>query len=153
MRKPCAVVSACLIGCHCRYDGKSNAVPEIVDAAAKYGWIPICPEILGGLPTPRVPSERRGDCVVAKNGADVTAAFEKGAAEAVRLARLYGAEYAVLKERSPSCGCGVIYDGTFTSTRIKGDGVTAQALKEVGITVFGESEAIKLIRLLEKLDF
>ena len=102
--------------------------------------IPVCPEILGGLATPRDPAERVGDRVLTKHGADVTDNYQKGAEEALRLARLYECTCAILKERSPSCGCGRIYDGTFSRTLTEGDGITAQLLKAHGIQVKGESQ-------------
>ena len=102
--------------------------------------VPVCPEQLGGLTTPRLPSERRGEQVVMRDGRDVTAEYRRGAEEALRLAELYGCRAAVLKERSPSCGCGRIYDGTFTGTLRPGDGVTAEMLKAHGMQVYGESE-------------
>ena len=109
--------------------------------------IPVCPEILGGLPTPRDPSERVGDKVVGKNGRDVTAAFAKGAEETLALAKLYGCRYAILKERSPSCGYGEIYDGTFSGKLVPGNGVAAELLAKNGITVLGESDMEGLLSL------
>ena len=106
--------------------------------------IPVCPEILGGLPTPRTPAERMGERVVNRLGEDVTEQYRKGAEEAAHLAKLYGCGIAVLKERSPSCGSGVIYDGSFTGRKIPGDGVTAARLKEMGVQIFGESEISRL---------
>ena len=111
----------------------------------QYHLIPICPEQLGGLPTPRKPSERQGGRVVMADGRDVTAEYRRGAEEALHLARLYGCTAAVLKERSPSCGKGQIYDGTFTGTLTAGDGVTAELLTAGGIKVYGESELEKLL--------
>ena len=102
--------------------------------------VPVCPEQLGGLPTPREPAERTEGGVVTKTGADVSAQFQRGAEQALHLARIFGCKKAVLKERSPSCGAGEIYDGSFTGARVPGDGVTA---------VFGESE---IETLLEQLD-
>lgn len=139
------LISACLLGVQCRYDGGSKPVMPTVALMEQYHLIPICPEQLGGLPTPRNPSERRGDRVVMNDGRDVTAEYRRGAEETLRLARLYGCTAAVLKERSPSCGCGRIYDGTFTGTLTDGDGVTAALLKENGIKVYGESELEKLL--------
>ena len=107
--------------------------------------IPVCPEQLGGLPTPRVPAERRGERVVAQDGRDVTGAFARGAAEAAGLAECFHVRYALLKERSPSCGSGAVYDGTFSGTLTAGDGVTAAALKAAGIPVYGESLTNKLL--------
>lgn len=143
------VVSQCMLGVKCRYDGKSAAKDEVCACAIERGWIPVCPEVLGGMTTPRAPSERKGGCVVNCEGGDVTENFRRGAEEALRIAKLYGAKYACLKERSPSCGSGEIYDGTFSGTKIRGDGVTAQLFKENGIEVFGESQLNELIRRLE----
>ena len=139
------LISACLLGVQCRYDGGSKPVMPTVALMEQYHLIPICPEQLGGLPTPRKPSERRGDRVVMNDGRDVTAEYHRGAEETLRLGRLYGCTAAVLKEKSPSCGCGRIYDGTFTGTLTDGDGVTAALLKENGIKVYGESELEKLL--------
>ncbi|MFR4440281.1 MAG: DUF523 domain-containing protein, partial [Hungatella sp.] len=99
-----------------------------------------CPEQLGGMATPRLPAERQGDRVINKAGEDVTEHYQKGAEETLKLAKLYQCSCAILKERSPSCGCGQIYDGTFSRTLTDGDGVTARLLKEHGIVVMGESE-------------
>ena len=139
------LISACLLGVRCRYDGGSKPQPGVEELAGRYRLIPVCPEQLGGLPTPRKPSERRGGRVVMADGRDVTAEYRRGAEETLRLGRLYGCTAAVLKERSPSCGCGRIYDGTFTGTLTDGDGVTAALLKENGIKVYGESELEKLL--------
>lgn len=103
--------------------------------------IPVCPESEGGLSTPRPPSERQGDRVVNVLGQDVTDAYRKGAAYALELAKRYGCRYAILKERSPSCGHGEIYDGSFTGRLTHGDGVTAKLLEQNGITLMGESQA------------
>ena len=139
------MVSACLLGTGCRYDGGGNRIPQLSDLLQTHCCVPVCPEILGGLPTPRTPAERQGERVVAQDGRDVTAAFVRGAQETLRLAELFHCEAALLKERSPSCGSGSIYDGSFTHTRVPGDGVTAQLLKEAGIPVYGESELPRLL--------
>ena len=141
MREP-LLVSACLIGVNCKYSGGSNALPPELLAAleARYRLVPVCPERDGGLPTPRSPSERRGDLVVNRAGEDVTEAFRRGAQLALETARREGCRLALLKERSPSCGSGRIYDGSFSGTLIPGDGVAAALLKEKGLAVFGESE-------------
>lgn len=144
------MVSQCLLGMRCRYDGACAEKPEVCKVATERGWIPVCPEILGGLCTPRSPAERRGERVVTAAGTDVTEAFCRGAEETVRLAKLYGVKYALLKERSPSCGAGCIYDGTFSGTRIAGDGVTARRLQEEGVEVFGESRLLELLKRLEE---
>lgn len=165
------LISACLIGVHCRYDGKcqniehfNEKLPQLME---KYNLIPICPEVYGGLSTPRIPSEivcghlsddtdkeavnfedkntmtkRR---VINKDGIDVTRQFESGAKEACYLAKLYNCKYAILKKRSPSCGSGQIYDGTFSKTLTDGDGITAAALKAQSIAVFNEDNCGELL--------
>ena len=137
--KPKLLVSACLLGTPCRYDGKAKKNETVCALAERFELIPVCPEALGGLPTPRTPSERRGKRVVMRDGRDVTAEYRRGAERVLELARREGAAAAVLKERSPSCGSGEIYDGSFTETRTAGDGVTAELLRASGIRVFGES--------------
>ena len=141
------LISRCLLGDACRYDGKSKPLPADTLQAlrARYDLIPVCPEVLGGLPTPRTPSERRGARVVMKTGEDVTAEYRRGAEAALRAAHKNQVCAAVLKERSPSCGRGEIYDGTFTGTLTEGNGVTAQLLLENGFSVYGESEIEKLL--------
>lgn len=136
------IISACLLGVRCRYDGKSNKLPDetLEMLMQRYDLIPVCPECYGGLTTPRVPSERLEDRVVSKGGADVTAEFQKGASAVLYLAQLFGAKKAILKKNSPSCGSGTIYDGTFTGTVVPGDGVTAELLKNNAVTVLNESE-------------
>lgn len=146
------VFSQCMLGVSCRYDGKCAVKEAVRDAACERGWIPICPEILGGLSTPRPPAERMGNRVVNCEGGDVTEQYHRGAEQALRIAQLYGAKYALLKERSPSCGFGEIYDGTFTGTKVAGDGVTAALFREHGIQVFGESRLDELIEILDKDD-
>ena len=121
----------------------------LLDALPRLRLVPVCPEILGGLPTPRTPSARQGERVVSKTGADVTAAYQKGAEEALRLARLFGCRKALLKERSPSCGRGQIYDGSFSGRLIPGAGVTARLLEQEGIAVFGESQLQQLLETLK----
>ena len=135
------LVSACLMGFDCKYSGGNNALPpETLEALRRsFRLIPVCPETAGGLPTPREPSERRGERVVSRDGRDVTAAFQKGAALTLRLAERYGAKRALLKCNSPSCGSGMIYDGSFSGKLVPGDGVTAELLKSQGISVVGEN--------------
>ncbi|MDD3347754.1 DUF523 domain-containing protein [Oscillibacter sp.] len=139
------LVSACLLGACCRYDGASKTYPLAAALAARHEIVPVCPEQLGGLPTPRPPAERRGDRVVTQVG-DVTAAYRRGAEETWKLCRALGCEAAVLKERSPSCGGGMIYDGTFRGVLTQGDGVTAELLRARGIPVFGESQIEELLK-------
>ena len=137
--KPKLLVSACLLGTPCRYDGKSKKNEAVCALAERFELIPVCPEVLGGLPTPRTPSERRGACLYL--GFDAPPAeYRRGAECALETVRREGVLAAVLKERSPSCGSGEIYDGTFTGALTAGDGVTAELLKANGITVYGEGE-------------
>lgn len=132
-------ISACLLGCSCRYDGKSKPIPEKILALLKTDTlIPVCPEILGGLPTPRIPAERRGERVINRSGQDVTAEYERGATEVLRLARLYRADGVILRDKSPSCGTNGIYDGTFSGTLCDGMGVCAALLYHAGIRIFDE---------------
>ena len=138
------LVSACLLGCPCRYDGKSKPHESILALLKEHTLIPICPEQMGGLATPRPPAERKDGGVFTENGGDVTEQYRRGAEEALHLAKLYGCTCAVLKERSPSCGSGQVYDGSFSRTLVAGDGVTAALLKANGITVWGESEVENL---------
>ena len=139
------LISACLLGIPCRYDGRAKPQPWAEALAAKHDLVPVCPEQLGGLPTPRNPSERQENRVVMNTGADVTEQYRRGAEAALRLCRILGCEAAVLKERSPSCGHGKIYDGTFTGTLTDGDGVMAELLVRNGIPVYGESQAAELL--------
>ena len=139
------LVSACLLGIRCRYDGDSNFCPQLETLLQHHHLIPVCAEQLGGLPTPRIPAERRGETVVTRDGRDVTTQFTAGAQEVLRLAKIYRCEMAILKARSPSCGHGTIYDGTFTGTLAPGNGVAAALLLEKGIAVYGESQIGKLL--------
>lgn len=143
------LVSACLLGEPCRYDGTGKLEPTLEELRARgHTLIPVCPEVLGGLPTPRPPAERQPDGrVVTREGGDVTAEYRAGAEKALELARAHGCTCAVLKERSPSCGHGSIYDGTFSRTLVPGSGVTAQLLEEHGIAVYGESQLPSLLQV------
>ncbi len=132
------LVSACLLGVRCRYDGESKACPAVLDLAKEHELVPVCPEQLGGLPTPRTPAEIQGERVVTRDGRDVTKEYQKGAEEAARLYQLLRCDCAILKARSPSCGCGQVYDGAFSGALTPGDGVTAQALKRLGVRVMTE---------------
>ncbi len=129
------LVSACLLGVNCKYDGGNNYSSEIDKFLEDYEVIPICPEIMGGLPTPRMASERLADKVITKDGRDVTKQYIKGAQECLFLAKKYNVKKALLKLRSPSCGHKKIYDGTFSHTVIDGNGVTAELLKNNGIEI------------------
>ena len=139
------LISACLLGCPCRYDGQRKPIPGLEALWERYHPIPVCPEQLGGLPTPRVPAERVGDLVLTRDGRDVTQAYRRGAEEALRLARLLNCTKALLKEKSPSCGCGRIYDGTFTGTLTDGSGITAELLQKHGFALRGETRWEELL--------
>lgn len=134
------IVSACLAGIYCRYNGEVEPFEPVVDLVRRGQAIPFCPEAHGGLPTPRCPCEIRVGRVVDTDGADRTAEFRRGAEEGLRLAILAGCREAILKARSPSCGSGEVYDGTFTGTRVPGDGLFAALLKDAGIVVRTEEE-------------
>ncbi len=143
------LVSACLLGTACRYDGKSKKY-DAVKALCKYvDLIPVCPEELGGLSTPRAPSEIKGSRVVNSKGYDVTSNFEEGAYWAMAAAKSMGVRLAILKQSSPSCGSKDVYDGTFTNKKIPGQGITAKKLISVGIQVIDENEAEILLKQLE----
>jgi uncharacterized protein YbbK (DUF523 family) len=137
MNKLC---SACLLGIRCRYDGKSKPNEKVLDLASKEILIPICPEQLGGLPTPRVAAEQKHGKIITKEGFDITENFEKGAQQVLNLAKIYNCKEVILKQYSPSCWCGKIYDGTFTWTIIEWDGITTKLLKENGIFVKTEED-------------
>lgn len=145
MKEP-LLISACLLGENCKYSGGNNYCAAVEQLRERYELIPVCPEQDGGLPTPRIPSERLGDRVVNKAGEDVTSQFRAGAAVALETALAHSCTTALLKERSPSCGCGEIYDGSFTGTVILGDGVTAELLKQHHIAILGESRITDLLR-------
>lgn len=134
-------MSACLLGVACNHEGRSNTSAAVVTLGRDRRLIPVCPETVGGLPTPRPAAEiQPSGRVCTAAGADVTDAYERGAAQAVRLAAATGAAGAVLKARSPSCGCHEVYDGTFTRTRVPGEGVTARALRTAGVPVWSEED-------------
>lgn len=139
------LISACLMGINCRYNGKSEIIKELEELKDKYNLVPVCPEIYGGLKTPRKPAERVNDKVLTNNGKDVTYNYIKGAEEILKLAKFYDCKYAILKERSPSCGFGRIYDGTFSKTTIDGNGVTADLLAKNGVKIIGESKIAELL--------
>lgn len=138
------LVSECLLGVPCRYDKKSKPNEDVIALKERYELIPICPEVLGGLPTPRTPAEIQGDKVVRCDGVDVTKEYNKGAKKALEIALKNGCKFAILKSKSPSCGNKEIYDGTYTKTLINGKGITARILEKNKITVINESELHKL---------
>lgn len=138
------LVSACLLGVSCRYDGKSKPISEVIALKDKYNIIPVCAEVMGGLSTPRVPCEIINGRVINRDGEDKTEEYRRGAEEVLRLARLFDCDTAVLKARSPSCGCGEVYDGSFTEALTEGDGITASLLKANGIKVLNEEQITEL---------
>lgn len=143
--KQTILISACLLGAACRYDGQRKTYAAAEQLMDRYHLIPICPEQLGGLPTPRPAAERLGDRVITNLGGDVTCQYRRGAEESLRLAAYFGVKAAVLKARSPSCGSRQIYDGTFTGTLTDGLGVTAELLTQHGIQVYDETEINALL--------
>lgn len=154
--KKTLLISACLLGIPCRYDGQikeatfgENALTKeefLPLLEEKYTLIPYCPEIYGGLPTPRIPSERVGEKVVSKTGTDVSEEYFRGADIGCSLCDLFHIEIALTKAKSPACGKGRIYDGTHTGTLTDGNGVLVDALLSKGILVFNEDEADALIK-------
>ena len=140
------LISACLMGQNCKYNGGNNYTPLVEELKKRYELIPVCPECFGGLPIPHPPSERVGEKVLSKEGEDVTEAFVLGAEKTLTIAMERGARRAVLKERSPSCGYGAIYDGTFTGTVVPGNGVAAELLAAAGVAICGESKIEELLR-------
>lgn len=153
MRK--ILVSECLYGGRAvRYDGKS--IPETDPVFLKWKeegrLVPVCPEVFGGLPVPRVDAQRRGSSVVTRDGRDVTREYRLGAEEALRLAVENDVAFALLKQKSPSCGSRIVYDGTFTGNKIPGQGLAAQLLCENGFKVFGEDELPEAAAYLANLE-
>jgi uncharacterized protein YbbK (DUF523 family) len=137
------IVSACLVGEKCRRNGTSHMIPEIKQLIENWKAIAVCPEILGGLSTPRPPCEQQGERVVSKDGQDFTEAFQKGAKKVVEIAKEKWIKHAILKSKSPSCGCGQVYDGTFSGKLVAGDGITTKMLKQNGIEVkLSDSEVL-----------
>ena len=134
------IVSACLAGIKCTYDSGDNANQKVIEMIKKGFAIPVCPEQLGGLPTPRIPAEISENKIINKNGEDVSNYFKKGAKETLRIAELIDCKKAILKQGSPSCGYGKIYDGTHTDRIINGLGITAKLLEENGIKIITEED-------------
>ncbi|MBM7866788.1 DUF523 domain-containing protein [Heliobacterium gestii] len=154
------LVSSCLLGIRAKYDGSQNTVEALLDLCRQGLVVPVCPEQLGGFSTPRPPVELRGEgggeavlngqaIAVNENGVDITEGFIEGARQTLRVARLFGATAAILKERSPSCGVHLIYDGAFAGNRIEGQGVAAALLRREGIPIYSEEDLTE--ELLEKL--
>ncbi len=133
------MVSACLLGDNVKYDGTNNRNQDLINFLKKYEIIKVCPECLGGLSIPRVPAEIKNNKVINKDNNDVTNEFILGAMKTLEIAKKNNIKIAILKESSPSCGSNTIYDGTFTHTKIKGNGIMATLLKENGIIVLNEN--------------
>lgn len=134
------LVSGCLLGYECRYKGDGCRCDKVLELAKEHILIPVCAEQMGGLSTPRDPSERVGDRVISCKGKDVTAQFQKGAETALAVAQLNQVDFAIFKANSPSCGKGIIYDGTFTGGKKEGNGMTTDLLLKNGIPVYREDE-------------
>ena len=145
------LVSACLLGIHCRYKGDGKRNEKILELSKEHTLIPVCPEQLGGLATPRDPAEQQGGKVISKTGRDVTAQYESGAQAALIIAGINDVKLAILKSRSPSCGSEMVYDGSFSGKLIPGDGVCAALLKQNGIKVFTEEELDGITDILAEL--
>ena len=143
------LVSACLLGLDCRYDGKNCLNEDILLLKEKCNLIPICPEQMGGLPTPRVPSEIVNGRLINKEGNDVTEQYDKGKEIALQIAKINDCKFAILKQKSPSCGCGNIYDGTFSGKLISGNGNTTKYLIENGIKVYADTDIKDFLDNLE----
>ena len=144
------LISACLYGEKCRYDGGDNFLSRLDEIKKICNLIPVCPEVSGGLSTPRNPSEIIGERVVMNSGRDVTPEYKKGAEIALRTALEKGCKVALMKAKSPSCGGGKVYDGTFSRTLTSGDGVTVRLLKENGIIVFDETQLNEFIEYISE---
>ena len=129
------MVSACLLGENCKYNGGNNYTPELVRLLEGHTVIPVCPEVLGGLPTPRIPAEIVNGKVINRNGVSVDEAFRKGAEKALEIAKKEKPDLIILQSRSPSCGVKEIYDGTFSGRKIPGQGIFAELLTKAGFIV------------------
>lgn len=144
------LVSACLLGINSRYCGGGCFNKNIASLINNHDLIPVCPEQLGGLPTPREPDEIRDGRVFEKSGKDNTEIFVKGAEETLRLAQLLKTDMAILKQNSPSCGSSMIYDGTFSSKKTPGAGITASMIMKNGIKVISEESEEEIRTLVER---
>ena len=142
------LISACLYGQKCRYDGGDNLISRLDEIKKVCNLFPVCPEVLGGLETPRNPSEIIGEKVVSNVGKDVTNEYKKGAEIALETALRNSCKIALMKAKSPSCGVGKIYDGTFSRKLTDGDGITVKLLKEHGIKVFDETQIKELLEYI-----
>lgn len=142
--KESIIVSACLTGLNCRYNNTSARLDGLDSLKDKYNIIPVCPELLGGLSTPRKSVELINGKATDCNGADYTRQFLKGADKVLEIANKNKCRYAILKSNSPSCGSKTIYDGTFSGKIITGKGICAQILQQAGVSVFDETDFNKI---------
>ena len=139
-------VSSCLLGINCKYNGQSNYNEGIKKLKERYVLIPICPEVLGGLPTPRIPSEIQGHKVINKQGIDVTSNYHNGAQKALQILKDNNISVVILKSKSPSCGKNKVYDGSFSNTLINGNGIAAKLFIDNNITVYDENDYMLYIK-------
>ena len=136
------MVSACLLGENCKYNGGNNLNPELLRLLSGHTVIPVCPEVLGGLPVPRIPAEIVDGTVINREGVSVDAAFRRGAGKALEIAAAEQPDLVILQPRSPSCGAGQIYDGTFSGTLVRGKGVFAEMVANAGFRVMDAEEVL-----------
>ena len=139
------VVSACLAGCKCRYDGKDNLCPKVKQLVDEGRAITVCPEVMGGMTTPRIPSERKDGKIINSIGEDNTKYFEKGVEESIKLVKEHNIKKAILKAKSPSCGNKYIYDGSFSKTLVEGKGMLAEKLTELGLEIYDEGDDLSAL--------
>ena len=139
------VVSACLAGCKCRYDGKDNLCPKVKQLVDEGRAVTVCPEVMGGMTTPRIPSERKDGKVINSNGDDNTAYFVRGVEKSIEVVKEHNIKKAILKAKSPSCGNKYIYDGTFSKTLVEGKGALAEKLTELGLEIYDEGDDLSAL--------
>ncbi len=149
--KPKLLISACLCGKNTKYNGGNNLIEHLKELEEQFELVLICPEVMGGLATPRVPSEIVGEKVLSKEGRDVTEAFQRGAIESLKIAKTHNITLALLKEASPSCGVHKIYDGTFCGHKVDGTGMTTRILMDNNIKVFCENEIVEILELAKTI--
>ncbi|MCQ2742244.1 MAG: DUF523 domain-containing protein [Bacilli bacterium] len=143
------LISACLLGDKCTYNLKDNYRREVEELKKRFLLVPFCPEVEGGLPTPRKPSEQKGSKVIMEDGTDVTRFFNDGAQKALKVCKFHGIRIAILKEKSPSCGTHFVYNGTFSHTIVDGKGVTARLLESYGISCYSEDQISWLLASMD----
>ena len=148
------LISACLLGDNVKYSGGNNLTPELVTLLEKYNVdiVKVCPECFAGLPIPRLPSEIKEGKVYSKDGRDITEEFLSGAEKTYQIAKIKRVDFAILKERSPSCGSSFIYDGSFSGKVIEGQGLTARKLSKENIIIFSEENLEEIEKYLEELN-